>query len=470
MRDCARVLVAVLVLSPAAVLAGGDQASVQLELCYATSVNMPEAEYGPEMVFDGDTATFWATMPGAGPDEGLFFSFEEPMDVRSIMVDLVPAGGGYEGIENYQLYVNGIEGGVRAGSGAPVWINRPVKTVFIRIRSTDTMDWDRMGIRYTGDMPVGIREVTVMVTDKDGNDVPLDIVPVRSVTGSVFASSSLEPQEAYSPAFLFDSRPAFGWADGEEDLTGEGEHLTFVLDEARRIEKIKVWNGYHRSATHFDHNERVAEFSFGIFGEDPGVYRLPDVMEPQVIELDYPLEGERFWLDVLEVYPGEVYRDLVLSEMRFFDGEEWFVIDTGESETRKRVVLEWAESAVAGPIIDRQLYSRRMGEYDGWEYHAQTLVLRSGGSFVIWIVDEWEDGEEHMYADGNWQVIDGETVRIFGRLQRVGRYDMEPYDPYAGSWPDQGQDTQRLTVFSDIIRIDGSTVSSDRGLFEDFTY
>ena len=453
-----------------AVPARGEDDSACLELLYATSVNMPEEEYGPEMVFDGDTATCWATMPGAGPDEGLFFSFEEPLDIRSIMVDLVPAGEGFEGIDSYQLYVNGIEGGVRSGSGSHIWINRPVKSVFIRIRSTDSMDWDSMGIRYTGELLVGIREVTVSVEDKDGNDIPLSVVPIRSVSGSIGASSSLEPEEAYSPDFLFDSRPAFGWADGHEDLTGEGEHLTFVLDEPRRIEKIRIWNGYHRSATHFQQNERVAELSFGIYGEDPGVYRLEDVMEPQEIELDYPLEGQRFWLDVLEIYPGDVYRDLVLSEMRFFDGDEWFVVDTGEGRERKLGILEWARSATAGSVIDRQLYSRRFDDEDGLDFHAQTLVLRSGGSFVIWMIDEWEDGEEHMYADGNWQVIDDERVRIFGRLQRVGRYEMEPYDPYAGSWPDQGQDTQRLTVFSDTLRIDGSTVSSRRGLFEDFTY
>ncbi|OPL19317.1 MAG: hypothetical protein AVO35_11260 [Candidatus Aegiribacteria sp. MLS_C] len=460
-----------LVYSAPALAVNGDGLEARVELCYATSVNMPETEFGPENVFDGDTATCWATMPGAAPDEGLFFSFVEPKTISTIMVDLVPAGDGYEGIETYQIYVNGLEGGTYSGSDAPVWISTRVKSLFIRINTTDSMQLDVDGIRYTGDLPVGIREVTMTVEVSEAGDLaPLRIVPIGRAAGSVRASSSLEPEEAYSPDFLFDSRPAFGWADGNEEDTGEGENLVFTLDEPVRIEQLRIWNGYQRSETHFLHNERASRISFGTCLENPGVYRLEDSMEPQVVTLDHPLEGDCFELDFLDVYSGEVYRDLVISEFRFFDGENWFILDTGTSEERKFAILEWAEGAEFGRILDRQLYLGAMENGDSWEPHAQTLVLRSNGSFIVWMEDYWVDGEEHMYADGNWQVIDGSTVRIFGRLQRVSRTGMEPYDPYAGSWPDQGQDTQRLTVFSDTLRMSGNTVSSDRGLFQDFSF
>lgn len=149
-----------------------------------------------------------------------------------------------------------------------------------------------------------------------------------SVEGSVEASSSLEPEEAYSPDFLFDSRPAFGWADGNENASGEGEYLLFNFDDPVRIEKFLFWNGYHRSGTHYDHNERASLISFGLEGEAPAEYLLEDYMEPQSYRLDSPLEGDSFKMSFLEVYPGDVYRDLVVSELHFFDGEEWFVIDS----------------------------------------------------------------------------------------------------------------------------------------------
>jgi hypothetical protein len=47
---------------------------------------------------------------------------------------------------------------------------------------------------------------------------------------------------------------------------------------------------------------------------------------------------------------------------------------------------------------------------------------------------------------------------------------MEPYDPYAGSWPDQGQNVDRSTVFSDVLRFGDGWLSSDRGIFEDFVF
>ena len=43
--------------------------------------------------------------------------------------------------------------------------------------------------------------------------------------------SCLEPMEACGSDFLFDSRPAFGWADGNEDASGEGESLTLSFEE-----------------------------------------------------------------------------------------------------------------------------------------------------------------------------------------------------------------------------------------------
>jgi len=440
-----------------------------LELCYATSVNMPESEYGPENVFDNDTTTCWATMPGAAPDEGLYFSFEEPIYIKSMTVRTVPDSDEFEEIENFQLYINGIEGADWHSGGYPIWIDTPVKTVFIRIDRTATMDWKEEGIRYTGELPVGIRDVILTTEDDEGEEVPIRILPIREVSGTVEASSSLEPVEAYCTDFLFDSRPAFGWADGNVDDSGRGESLTFHFDRPQRIEKIKIWNGYHRSETHYIQNERIKAFSFGTGGEDSPVYRLEDSTDPHIINLETPLVGNSFTLDVLDVYESGVYRDLVVSELRFFDGEEWFVIDSGGSEARKLEVLQWAQGNPAGGFIDKQLcLNHSSGEE--WDWYSQTLVIRSNGSFVLWKSHEHADGVEKMYADGNWQILGDDSLRIFGRLQRLGRYGMDRYDPYAGSWPDQGQDVERMTIFSDTLHFQEGRVNSARGLFEDFTF
>ncbi len=444
-----------------------DAPSAFLELCYATSINMPESRFGPENVFDNDPNTCWVTMPGAAPDEGLFFSFEEPVIINAITIDVLPRSSSIEEITYYQLYINGLESPVRRAVEEPIPVNAWVKSIFVRIDATDAMEYRENGIRYTGSLPVGISEITLLVINEEGNEVPLQVQPIRKIGGRVQASSCLEPIEAYHPDFLFDSRSAFGWTDGNKESTGEGESLTFLFDQIQRIEKIKIWNGYHRSQTHFSQNERASLISFGAESGNAPVYRLADTMEPLVITLDTPLEGRSFVMDILEIHEGATYKDLVISELRFFNGEEWFVLDSGESETRKRDVLEWAQNTYADAFIDKQIFASRSTP---WEDYTQTLVLRSNGSFILWKHREQDGDTEIMYADGNWQIIDDNTVKIFGRLHRIGRYSQASYDPYSGVRPDQDPDLDRITIFNDILEFDSGRISSDRGMFEDFVF
>ena len=444
-----------------------DAPIVFLERCYATSVNMPESQFGPENVFDNDPNTSWVTMPGAALDEGLFFSFENPVNIDVIRVQTLPGSSSIEGIINFKLYINGLEIPGFRTVDEPIFVNSQVKSVFVRIDATDSMEYLENGIRYTGNLPVGISEITLLVINEESNEVPLQVRPIRRTSGSIQASSSLEPIEAYHPDFLFDSRSEFGWADGNENSTGVVESLTFIFDQTQRIEKIKIWNGYHRSGTHFDQNERAAAISFGAEGGDAPVYQLADTMEPLVITLDTPLEGNSFTMDVLEIYEGATYKDLVISELRFYNGEEWFVLDSGESETRKRDVLEWAHNTSAGVFIDKQVFACRRTDR---EYYTQTLVLRSNGSFILWKHRKRDDNTDIMYADGNWQIIDDNTVRIFGRLHRIGEYSQASYAPYSGVQPDLDQDLDRITIFTDVLQFDSNRISSDRGMFEDFVF
>lgn len=450
-----------------------DTPSVFLELCYATSVNMPENQFGPENVFDNDPNTSWVTMPGAGPGEGLFFSFEEPIHLDAINIQTLPGSSTIQEIATFRLYINGLQGYNYRPGDIPIPINTKVKSLFIRINSSQLLSSNEYppedGISYTGSLSVGFREITLLVMNEDGNEVPLRIQPIRKFSGRIEASSSLEPIEAYHPDFLFDSRSEFGWADGNEDNTGEGESLSFYFDQIQHIEKIKIWNGYHRSQTHFDQNERAASISFGVEGGEAPVYRLADTRRPLVITLDAPLESQSFALNFLDIYEGTTYKDLVLSELRFFSGEEWFVLDSGESEVRKRDLLEWAQNTSAEAFIDKQIFASNI---TAQQDYTQTLILRSNGSFILWKQMEDEDGEEITYADGNWQIIDDNSVRIFGRLHRIGRYTQASYNPYSGVQPAQDQEPEldRITIFTDVLQFDESLISSDRGMFDDFVF
>jgi len=441
-----------------------------IELCYATSVNMPEGQFGPENVFDNDPNTSWVTMPGAGPGEGLYFSFETPIHVDAISMQALPESNSTAELTSVQLYINGVSGPYYSMRWEePVSIDRKVKSIFIRITGTEYFGneepWD--GLCYNGSLSVGISEVNLFVENEHGQEAPLQIQPIASVSGSIQASSSLDPVEAYNPDFLFDSRSDFGWADGNTESNGQGENLLFHFDQSQRIEKIKIWNGYHRSQTHFDQNERVASLSFGPQGEDLSVYQLDDTMVPQVITLETPLEGQNFSLNILDVYEGATYKDLVISELRFFDGNDWFKLQSVEGEVRKMQLLEWAQNTDAGVFIDRQIYARIWSEDSNGEQH---FILRSNGSFIIWKQLDMDDGFETMYADGNWQIIDDNSVRIFGKLHRMGNYREDAYDPYSGAIPPPDVELDRTTIFTDILQFDEETISSQRDMFEDFEF
>jgi len=439
-----------------------------LELCYATSINIPENQYGPENVFDNDSTTFWATMPGAAPDEGIFFSFEEPLDIETIQFETLSESADFVPIKNTRLYINGVEGPrLQAGTLLNLSSQPAVKSIFIKITSTESFDIFGHGIRYTREVPVAITEISMTVLNKDGIEVPLNVIPITRVAGTIEASSSLEPEEAYNPDFLFDSRLAFGWADGNPNSSGVDENLSFSFEEPIRIEKITIWNGYHRSALHFNQNERAAQISFNLPGETHPEYRLDDSMASQVITLDSPLEGNSFNMNFLEVYPGDAYQDLVISELRFFDGNEWFIIDSGEAEARKQVTIDWAMSCDAEAFIDKQIY-----DYDRIDdrYHRQSLIIRSNGSFIIWTSDDQDDSEERMYADGNWQILGDNQLRIFGRLHRLGSYEQFRTTPYVGTYSGEQEAVDRVIIFSDTLNFSKNWMSSSRGIFDDFNF
>lgn len=438
-----------------------------LELLYATSIAMPENRFNPENVFDNDPETFWATMPGAAPDEGLFFSFEEPVFIGSIQTFAITESDFYEDIYSVIYYINGMETPVSYIWDEPFLVNTMVKSVFIKVVETSSERDTDEGIRYLSALPVVVSSVSLTTVDHYLREVPLLLLPPERVPGDISASSSLTPVEAYHPDFLFDSRPEFGWADGNTGRTGSGESITFSFDSTRRIEKIKVWNGYHRSPTHFTQNERVARFTFGVEGGTQVSYSLEDSMDPQVVVLESPLEGSTFVMTVQDVHSGRTYQDLVVSEMRFFDGDGWFLLDTGGSEARKQSNLEWAANSPAGAFIDRQVM---FYQSDGESSDSQRFILRSNGSFILWKHLGMRDEPESTYADGNWQIIDDNTVRIFGRLKRIVQFGQSGYDPYIGVIPGGTQDVGRVTVFSDTLRFDANHISSSRGLFRDFHF
>ena len=385
----------------------------QLIGIYATSVNLPGAAYGPANLFDG-SPTPWATMPGADRMEGVMLYFASKYDLgtgddRSVSFDALEftsaTDGSMRAVSKLKVFADGVDVGVaEAGTRfsfpqtAGEW---GVSSLYLKIEALAPV-----GGQSTP-APTAIQEVRLF---KGGNEVR--VLPVTQIRGTVTASSSLAPEEAYSPLFLFDSRRDFGWAEGSPG-DGVGESLVFTFPASVTIAGLWIWNGYQRSDRHFTSNARVKGFTFGADGASSGRYTLKDEQGFQHIPLAAPLTGRRFTLRIDEVFPGAAYPDLVISELRFSDGKRVFTIDTNRDlDAGKRALIAGTRGTALEQVLDRTLAGR-----DG-----TAMALRSNGSFVVWTHGPGGTVAETV-ADGNWRILSADASRaqisIFGRVRSL---------------------------------------------------
>ncbi len=164
------------------------------------------------------------------------------------------------------------------------------------------------------------------------------------VKGTVKASSTLDPQTAYDPIYLFDSRFEYGWASNKK---AKDVDLTFNFDEPRRIEKIRIWNGYQRSVNHCQANSRAKAIRVTGDGGYSEVITIRDVLGAQEVALPKPYTGKQLKFAITESFRGNSYPDLVISELRFYDGQQWFMLDPTR-KLQENIAANRAHFAQAG--------------------------------------------------------------------------------------------------------------------------
>lgn len=432
-----------------------DPDAIYLERMYATSTGTQQVGN----LLDGDAESYWNAMPGAGVDEGVMLYFEEPVLIEKVRI-LGP--GGASSIQELAVYANGSEAG-RCAVGGEVDLASEVQSLYLRILSVpntlETREGEDESYRilttYPADLEVRLSELEIY---GEGGE-KLKVRPLKLLPGTIKASSVLEPKEAYSEDYLFDSRLEFGWAEGQEH-DGIGESVIFSFDQEVRIEKLKVWNGYQRSEDHFKKNGRWMEFSFGVQGGDAKSYRLPDQMAPEVVDLGTALEGKSFVMEVKGNYAGSRYKDLLLSELRFHDGQRWFGLESKGEGARKKALQERVAGTILEELLDRNITYHEYADINEKTDLTERVIFRSNGSFVIYkdfngnIDNTVKDLKE--VADGNWEIQSlgkqEAKVKIFGKLHRIMDKDLV----YKGTKAKVG-----TRIFSEIITITPEIITGD---------
>ncbi|MFB5650524.1 discoidin domain-containing protein [Leptospira wolffii] len=314
----------------------------------------------------------------------------------------------------------------------------------------------------------------------------------KVVDASVKASETAKPNLSYDVMNLFDSRYEYAWAS---DKKGAGVFLDFDFKETQKISSIKIWNGYQRSDRHCQTNGRLKVATLTGDNGYKETIQVQDIMGPQTIALSKPFEGKKLRLTVDSIYEGKDYKGLVLSEVRFSDGEDWILPNPLEqvqkiakhnafqfSAAGANGVLNW--SFVGGeyygniPTAAVAATEKPQGEESASETTAEdsqqllasnwTLRLRSDGSMFLEGNTSEDDGSggkvnKSFFALGNYEVKEAKPdslkLRIFGLVRKMSaREYQEEY--YGGDCNGCGRDCNRSDdpengeqIFAEHIRL-----------------
>jgi hypothetical protein len=307
---------------------------------------------------------------------------------------------------------------------------------------------------------------------KSGGQDVLFVTPKR-VSGTVQASSTLDPAEAYEAMNLFDSRMEYAWST---DDTAENVTLDFHFDEPQSIKGLRIWNGYQRSAVHCWKNARPASLRFEVTGTEMAAEK---VIEDQLGQQEWrfsehvDLTGTDFRLTIFDAYPGKDYQDMVLSELRFIGADGDFLIDPmARIEEKAASNQARFEQAGLGHLLDASLRGE-VEEGAGQENEGVetmdagiTLRLRSDGSFYfngnVFMAD-WQMELEttvQTFGLGNFQIkeVSGDTIklRLFGLLRELKEEYPMGMD-CNGCGRDCSQDVDesgaKASLFSDVVEL-----------------
>ncbi|MCE5253796.1 MAG: hypothetical protein LLG45_06260 [Actinomycetia bacterium] len=135
---------------------------------------------------------------------------------------------------------------------------------------------------------------------------------------SVTSSSALKATatNSYKATNLLDGDLATAWEEGAEG-PGLGEWVMFEFSRQVVLTRIEIANGYQKDDERYFGNPRVR--SLGV-EYSTGTVQLIDLLDSREYQTIIPTRQPVEWvkLTIVSVYPGEVWDDTALSEVRMY--------------------------------------------------------------------------------------------------------------------------------------------------------
>lgn len=154
---------------------------------------------------------------------------------------------------------------------------------------------------------------------------------------TTYPSSS---QHTYDAINVNDNDLSTAWVEGKDDY-GIGERLVFryKIDGAKNTPEllkgssncwINIYNGYVKSESSWSNNSRVKKFILGTADSIIATLHLEDTRASQQFLLDLPntLNDAELYLEIAEVYPGNRWSDVAITEVEIKGGSCCFALGT----------------------------------------------------------------------------------------------------------------------------------------------
>lgn len=400
---------------------------------------------------------YWS--PGAldsGVDEGIYIQFEKPVSGTSI--ELYSHGN----LDGLRAYINGKTGSKNGTysvttSGISTqtnWVDRIAHKKPIGLGNKFTLQAGYSGgllsekiksifikvDKFYGEQSESVTITAIRLVNASG-DIMDPVLP-RPVSATASATSVLSPDTAYQPANLADSRYDIAWSTDGKKNDGRGEAVTFDFAKPFSISGLMVWNGYQRSNEHFKANSRVKSLQVSGGTGTPEVLNLQDTMAPQRILLTKALPAaSRVTLTIKDIVPGDKYKDVLLSELRFLDDKGTMVqpIVPFKTVTPPMVWRPLIDKSFS-VILHHPMTKKEANPQDSCCYQLSRrcdnarIRIRSNGTFVIYKGFDFSKGYndrpeaptnvDSAVMEGNWEPV-GDKIRIFGRQYKTALVNSE---------------------------------------------
>lgn len=155
-------------------------------------------------------------------------------------------------------------------------------------------------------------------TEATASTLPLQLVRPTSVT----SSSALEATStaSYGATNLVDGDLATAWNEGAEG-PGIGEWVRFEFSRQWVLARIEIANGYQKDDERYFGNGRVRSLAIEY---STGTTQLVDLLDSKDIQTIIPTRQpvEWFKITIVDVYPGKIWDDTALSEVRIYARSE----------------------------------------------------------------------------------------------------------------------------------------------------